>query len=61
MESLSQPGEDRPAAVMSRTHPEGTCTCVSHELGPPGTPLPEAPGEEKTVVACCPRLLYCHW
>ena len=52
---------DRPDAVMSRTHLEGTYMCVSHRLGPPGTPWSEAPAEEKTVVACCPRLLYCHW
>ena len=60
MGSLSQPQEDKPAAVMIRTNPEGTCTCVSHQLGPPGSPWSEATALKKNVVACCPTLLSRH-
>ena len=45
--------------MMSRTNAEGTCMCVSHQLGPPGSLWYEDSAEEKTVVAC-PRSVFCH-
>lgn len=42
---------------MSRTHPDGIYTCVSHQLGPPGSLWSQVTAEEKTGDWCSKRLV----